>query len=635
MIRGRRIGSWKAHVIMFGSLLLALAICIAHHVLSSYLHGKDVEAFKVPQAWVRDIVNAFAKAVQVTLGISVGVVLTQSIWFYVRGNNVTLSDLDTIFSLPSFSSVPTALFNRKALPILLLAAVIEALSLVGIFAPNALTVVPAGVPINSTVVANVPDANQVALLTSSDFEPIDSSGVLRYIKPSSTMQSLAAAVLNGSTVLPSQPPVQCGRGCSYHVDYWGPALKCTEIPQSSIEVYNTNYTTSNGANATVDPSIHVSNPTHFMEGSYVYNATTSFDYHVNRTGQSTSFLQSSPYGKPLTIDVIYALNSFTLPFTPSDPIYYNLTGYSCSFVNASYTASYNYSSEEQTTVARVTEYGSPLGPFADPGGVNQSFVYGLGRGSPIPSDQWRQELEELTYPYSVLALADAFSRQLFGTLAFSKNATDDPASVYPSLAFDSVFTTHSTESGNQSSGSLNTLSLSLISTSYDNLGRLLEDACTNLTASLISTSAANTAVKLDDVISLLLGTSYTSVSAIVIPDTTVYQYQASRLWIVYGVALAVALLADTYGFFCMFRNDGAMQRQFSAIAASVRDRELDGLFSEPGKALPARAKTVKLRYTTGASVLGERAGFKVTESEGVYEDGDGMEMHEAESDKEM
>ena len=64
---------------MFGTLLIALAICVIHHVFLSVVNGRNVEDFAISQTWVRDISNALSWLAQFLLQISVGVALTQSV----------------------------------------------------------------------------------------------------------------------------------------------------------------------------------------------------------------------------------------------------------------------------------------------------------------------------------------------------------------------------------------------------------------------------------------------------------------------------------------------------------------------------------------------------------------------------
>ncbi|VDC04922.1 unnamed protein product [Peniophora sp. CBMAI 1063] len=605
---------WKTHAFMFGVLFIATAVCVAHHVFLSALNRRNVEEFTISQTWVRDIGNALAGLTQFLLQISVGVALTQSIWLYIRGNRVTLNNLDVLFSLPSISSMPSSLFKSDVLYVLILAGVIQTLSLVSVFAPNALSVVPAS-PTGFNLSVPVPLLDRIPAATSTYFlfvdficpsvdETDECSAQYAYLSPSSGFQRLARAVLDSGSILSWDPPADCGRGCNYEVSYWGPALRCADVPQSSIDVFSSNYTEWINFNASVDPSVDVVDPSYFLEGAYVYNATTSLGsttiWPPGGGPNAAPIFASTAYAdQPFTLDVVYATNGFTIPYAPM--VYYNMTGYSCVFHNATYTTSVNYTNGSQTIASRVVEYGAQLGPITYTGDVNGSYLHG--------SDP------EFLSTYAALGIASAIAKYVYGTIGI------DNLVLTPSFTsvLSSIFTMHTNFTGipdvlKGSSTRDNAFSLSLVSTYYNNLGSLLEDACTNLTASLMSDTAN-------------LGL-YAQIPATVIPDNDVYAYQASRLWLVYGLALLSAFCADLYGVFCISKNGGAMQRTFSSIAASVRSRNLDVLLNEPKGFLPDQAKTVKLRYLAGSHAAGKGAGFTLAHG---FKDEDDEEMEMSET----
>ena len=77
--RVRSAGSWTVPVLMLGTYLAAVVFIVVHHIFLSVLEGEDVKDFAVPQSWVRDIGNALARVVQISLETSVGVALAQSV----------------------------------------------------------------------------------------------------------------------------------------------------------------------------------------------------------------------------------------------------------------------------------------------------------------------------------------------------------------------------------------------------------------------------------------------------------------------------------------------------------------------------------------------------------------------------
>ena len=188
------------------------------------------------------------------------------------------------------------------LHIFLLAIVIQLLSVIGVFAPNALSVMPAERR-NSTLSVPSPALQSIHPTASSYFlesrsscanatlDTTECDRLYLYADPSPVFQRLARGVMDSSTILPWGPPSDCGRECAYNVTYWGPALKCTTIPQSSIGVLGMDITNTTGANATVNPAIAVSDPTYFLRGGYVYNSTTTFMNGTSWNSKLTSSIR--------------------------------------------------------------------------------------------------------------------------------------------------------------------------------------------------------------------------------------------------------------------------------------------------------------------------------------------------------
>ncbi|KAJ7276455.1 hypothetical protein B0H12DRAFT_23675 [Mycena haematopus] len=56
-----------------------------------------------------------------------------------------------------------------------------------------------------------------------------------------------------------------------------------------------------------------------------------------------------------------------------------------------------------------------------------------------------------------------------------------------------------------------------------------------------------------------------------------FEYNARRLWLVYGLGLGVALLCDLVGIFALYKNSGGANGGFSDFLAATRNPELNGL----------------------------------------------------------
>ncbi|VDC04928.1 unnamed protein product [Peniophora sp. CBMAI 1063] len=311
-----RPGISQTRYVMFGTFVVALALSVAHHFFLTILDGKHVDKSGLTQTWVRDIGNALAGMTGFLLQASVGVALTQSIWLYIRGNRLTLNNLDILFSLPSLSDLPSSLFKSSVLYVLLLAVVIKALSLVSVFAPNALSVIPAH-PIRSNLSVPFPSLDRIDGTVSSRLKPVNSTHY-RYIGSSPRFQRLARGVLDGNTILPWAPPDGCGRECDYHLNYSGPALRCSDISKSLIDLLPVNSTLSSKLDATLDPDVHVSNASHFLASTYLYNATATFLNGTALPGWSSNSKNwTESDNRSLALDVVYAVNQFGLPANAS------------------------------------------------------------------------------------------------------------------------------------------------------------------------------------------------------------------------------------------------------------------------------------------------------------------------------
>ncbi|VDC04524.1 unnamed protein product [Peniophora sp. CBMAI 1063] len=560
------VGSRTVLVLMLGAYVIATSFIVAHHIFLVALNGEDVGEYIIPQTWVRDIGNALARVVQILLETSVGVALTQSIWFYARRSAVTVPELDDLFSLPSAASIPFVILRSSALYVLPIAANIQAFSLIGIFAPNALSIVPAGI---TSSVLSVPFValDQIAptdsIISLSANESYGEVGW--YLSPSTGFKTLVQTVLSKGDILPWNAPSGCGLACNYSISYNGPSLRCRDIDPSSIAVYQDD--TLKG-DATLPWPYHMPSdpadwrPEATIDALISYNGTGTLGSANRAAGLSlgADTYTLSQEDAPYSLSLVYTLT----PGPYDHAAYYPTQMYGgtyCEFVNATYDASVQFVNGSGAIDVHVSEY---LGPY-------QSFV-GLNTTTQ-PSQT------------AALGLLDAMTRYLVGTATVTVVMASYNTQILEGAA---LFTIH-----------VNSTTIGLLPTGGQNISQALESLCTKLTASLMS-DTANLGVR-------------TQVPATVLADKTIYAYQPTRLWLVYGIALGVALIADLFGLACMRSNGVAMQRNFSSIAASMRAPELNELLSGPEEAPRAAAKVAKLRYSVGGGNLGERSGFRVVE----------------------
>lgn len=119
--------------------------------------------------------------------------------------------------------------------------------------------------------------------------------------------------------------------------------------------------------------------------------------------------------------------------------------------------------------------------------------------------------------------------------------------------------------------------------------RSLEQLLVNLTVALIA-SSMNT----------------TEVSASVEQDKLVWEYDAQRLWIIYGTALAFTVVSGAIGLACILKDGDDESSSFMDILRATRNPELDELYGEDMDSA-TRAKSV-LQYNVprayGSNIFG-------------------------------
>lgn len=229
--------------------------------------------------------------------------------------------MDSLLALPNpFEMLP--LVKRWTtlglfIPALLLAACIQALALITILAPNALTIVPKG---------NVYHTLEVPTLdfSAGPVESIDGMG--RRLANESLPTSLKwNRIVQKSAIsgrVPTWPsPKGCGSSCNYNFTYVAPALKCLDQP------FSRNYTLD------------------FLVP--LYNATIEFfsqQYYYERHGGVIS-----PHPNP----------GVAIEWLKADGMGVNLIGsrIECTFHNATYQADVTYGNGTQITRANVTDWG--------------------------------------------------------------------------------------------------------------------------------------------------------------------------------------------------------------------------------------------------------------------------------------
>ncbi|KAK0241022.1 hypothetical protein EDD85DRAFT_764124 [Armillaria nabsnona] len=209
--------------IMDRLLLSAALIAVLHHVYLLILRGRTVSG----QFWVKNSSNALSTLVQWLCMGSVSESLTQLIWWFLRRRPFTIFQLNHLFGLPDPLRILGLVSSRRlgnVIPVIFIAALLQAFALVSILAPNSLEVSSASP--KSTMIS-VPTV-YFSKTNPSDFQcnPF----------PGSTALGMALSqAFQSDRLLGWKAPAGCGTACNYTIQYPAPALRCTGLDTDEVD----------------------------------------------------------------------------------------------------------------------------------------------------------------------------------------------------------------------------------------------------------------------------------------------------------------------------------------------------------------------------------------------------------------
>lgn len=106
--RFRGVKRLRAPAVILSTLLVGLAVALAHHFMNVHLDKKSVENVRVSQAWISRISTGLAFLGKLLFTISVGASFTQRLWLRFHQQNFKISEVDAVTSIlgnfPSFFS---------------------------------------------------------------------------------------------------------------------------------------------------------------------------------------------------------------------------------------------------------------------------------------------------------------------------------------------------------------------------------------------------------------------------------------------------------------------------------------------------------------------------------------------------
>ncbi|KAL2794849.1 hypothetical protein BJX66DRAFT_337459 [Aspergillus keveii] len=219
------------------SVLLGVGFMLGHYFFYHSLNGQPTPdagyniwggSFSVSGQQVNiGIGSLFALLVKTTLGFAIGTALDQVTWRQIRAEPTKVATVDDVLSIPSalFTLANLKLWRRYTLA-MLAGVILWLLPIISVVTPATLTV--RSTSYNETSAERVPRVDYASLKLASFGNSED--GYFLYDGPQLDVQTVAQSVAAGGDVLSVTPPFP---NSSWHLDFYGPALDCHNIDQSS------------------------------------------------------------------------------------------------------------------------------------------------------------------------------------------------------------------------------------------------------------------------------------------------------------------------------------------------------------------------------------------------------------------
>lgn len=486
-----------------------------------------------------------------------------------------MEEIDRLFSFPAILSVATASFSSMIFimpAVLFIALMSHALPLIGIFAPNALSIVPAGIISKNISVPSIAFdqvSAQVSVRPSWTGSTLDPPPL---VYQSSSVDSIVAVqhAIISSNELAWSIPSECGVQCQYHISYEAPTLQCSDISPSSIL---THYDMGS-----VSPQS--SQGTLWGDQIYpIFNATSNLGLWYTPTSFSSTlpnfyaFDQWTANVRQDTYSMLFTYYTSVAGGLPGSNDTYG--GSYCVFHRGVYESTFIFHNNTQEINATVASIGQPLNDY-DWGTNYDEFddaMMVLTRNSSSPSD----DVSAATLALTSRAVAESFAHNLVGVV--TAHGGDLPMSYHTNALSTPLFAI----------GSANT-SVSWTSC-YANMSQAIMDLFTNTTLSFNSPANRH----------LLNLTSTATVLADIVPNYSVWRYSPERLWLVYGIGLVVVALCDLVGLACLTGMSEPGDMSFSRIMLATQSLDLmeyDGDGEKSVLRSDVVVQRMRLHYTT-------------------------------------
>ncbi|KAF2729849.1 hypothetical protein EJ04DRAFT_58628 [Polyplosphaeria fusca] len=625
---------WRAPTAMMAAFMTGALLAFGHHQFYHHLEGTEVPTddygvgslhYSKQQMNVQ-IGTAFAFLVKAFLAIATSIAYTQIFWHGFINSSHTGRKAPTVNSVDDAFAARdnlVALLNPAAWlwnPILyIFALVIWLMPITSILTPGTISI---EITVrNQSSLAPIPQLNFTTLDFTNTLLNYGSSQFF-YNGPSQAIQAVAAAVSAGGAILPIRPP---SVNSSWETEFHGPALKCFNLNEKSrkgvLEDWGRrfDYIEEFGDCANEPGTIYSSwfHTSPFDESGNAIPNTLVSEWDatfsiVTFPGMLYSFspCQGDRVAGGLNGSAPSAYSDWRLDPGAQNPLGTIGEGASmvtCALYNTTYNVHYNYVNGAQTIAIDAPVRDSDKACRTSKLIFRCGDFFVFNQHDPCPSRFDPSFLRELAYQ----GIMDAFASRLTGTIVkpvpnFSGKGPTEGNVELGMVSNTSILSTSlvrtdelaylNSQSPNYLLGISNgadlqtvlsaskvpvegppptVMNISSIDTHRPIFGNMsvgrplastIEEMFRNYTVSLLSSpllqhpSSSETAMK---------------ANITTMAPYNIYKYSAKRLWIAYGIAIALTAIAVLHGLILMFSSGASYSDSVSTIMRSAWIAELD------------------------------------------------------------
>ncbi|KAI1387115.1 uncharacterized protein F4822DRAFT_405493 [Hypoxylon trugodes] len=613
VVQPRKWWHWRPAWFMYVAFFFGVACAIGHHIFYNTLSGKPAK----DQIAMLRYGTVLAFAAKAGLVASAVVAFRQRIWVTVRNKFLSVAALDSLFAATEDVSalLNVEIFKRAKIAVFL-AAFVWLTPIVIILTSNTLTVEPT-LQVDNTTCPGIRTLNftrdeleewrtptkidgwyglSMSLWNTTSLDTSSPDWFDYYTAPTNPLYRVATqAAYSGQAVSKTSGNIDvCGSGwnCTYTINFTAPAYKCSEL--------------ASGVGSAVKPLGNQQPPNGFTtdliipKGDYSYYAYTGGGDYSNQqmkdTGGSGIPSTKPPFPETLgafrtepVIWIAYAVRKY-----PNDtpPVNKSASGWNDAFIpkvvgcehyEADYTVLFNWTGGQQITNVTKRDFLHPI--------IDTTWIQGKDANDGTNDNTTATPKSNYVYPrdlhnYRRVAAFHSMGIQLrdFVNGTIDSHQLDNPIE-------------------NTKADQTKLLNLRQDYFAYPNLVDLVQDFYEDMILSLFSNQ---------QFVSVVWAAKPNASSGTVAGDETTkypcmrsrlenrYAYHVRDLWIVYSIAILLAIIGVAFGTMAVLENEGVLRTtRFSSIVAATRGPSLEKLgwvAADDKGDLPSDLKNLKVGY---------------------------------------